>query len=57
MEQEEELSSAKKEKQDLLKQQKTLGIIESNYETMLRGEGIDVPDRQPGGLTREEVIS
>ena len=57
LELEEDLASAKKEKQDLLKQQKTLGIIESNYETMLRGAGIDVPDRQPGGLTREEVIS
>ena len=39
------------------KQQKTLGIIENNYETMLRGAGIDVPERQPGGLIREEVIS
>ena len=54
---EEELASAKKEKQDLLKQQKALGIIENNYETMLRGAGIDVPERQPGGLIREEVIS
>ena len=57
LELEEELVSAKKEKQDLQKQQKTLDIIESNYETMLRGAGIDVPDRQPGGLIREEVIS
>ena len=56
LELEEELVSAKKEKQDLQKQQKTLGIIENNYETMLRGAGIDVPERQPGGLIREEVI-
>ena len=57
LELEEELASAKKEKQNLLKQQKTLGIIENNYETMLRGAGIDVPEQQPGGLIREEVIS
>lgn len=52
-----ELAAAKKEKQDLQKQHKTLGIIESNYEAMLRGAGIDVPEKQPESKTRDAVIS
>lgn len=52
-----ELATAKKEKQDLQKQQKTLSVIESNYESMLRGAGIDIPERQSESKTRENVIS
>ena len=45
MELEEELSSAKKEKQDLQKQQNTLHIIEKN--AMIRKAGIKVPEKAP----------
>ena len=41
---EEELSSAKKEKQDLQKQQNTLHIIEQNFDAMIRKAGIKVPE-------------
>ena len=47
MELEEELSSAKKEKQDLQKQQKTLQVIEHNFDTMIREAGIKVPEKAP----------
>lgn len=50
MELEKELSSAKKEKQDLQKQQKTLHIIENNFDTMIREAGIKVPEKAPSLL-------
>ena len=50
MELEKELSSAKKEKQDLQKQQKTPHIIENNFDTMIREAGIKVPEKAPSLL-------
>ena len=47
MELEKELSSAKKEKQDLQKQQNTLHIIEKNFDAMIRKAGIKVPEKAP----------
>ena len=47
MELEEELSSAKKEKQDLQKQQNTLHIIEKNFDAMIRKAGIKIPEKAP----------
>lgn len=47
MELEEELASAKKEKQDLQKQQKTLHIIENNFDAMIREAGLKVPEKTP----------
>ena len=47
MELEEELASSKKEKQDLQKQQKTLHIIENNFDAMIREAGIKVPEKAP----------
>ena len=40
---EEEMASAKKEKQDLQKQQKTLQVIKHNFDTIIREAGIKVP--------------
>ena len=45
MELEEVLASAKKEKQDLQKHQKTLHIIENNFDAMIREAGIKVPEK------------
>ena len=50
MELEKELSSAKKEKQDLQKQQNTLHIIEKNFDAMIRKAGIKVPEKAPSLL-------
>ena len=47
MELEEELASAKKEKQDLQKQQNTLHIIEKNFDAMIRKADIKVPEKAP----------
>ncbi len=55
MELEEELSSAKKEKQDLQKQQNTLHIIEKNFDAMIRKAGIKVPV-QMAGLRRKRLL-
>ena len=54
-----ELAAARKEKQALLKEQKTLGIIESNYEVMLKNAGVEVPEaeKEMTGKAKEEVIS
>lgn len=47
MELEEALASAQKEKQDLQKQQKTLHVIENNFDAMIREAGIRVPKKAP----------
>ena len=49
----------RKEKQASLKEQKTLGIIESNYEVMLKNAGVEVPEaeKEMAGKAKEEVIS
>lgn len=47
MELEEELSSAKKEKQDFQKQQNTLHIIEKNFDAMICKAGIKIPEKAP----------
>ena len=60
MEREEEFASAKKEKQDLQKQQKTLHIIENNFDAMIREAGIKVPEKAPSLLhqpDRSEPLS
>ena len=57
MELEEELASAKKEKQDLQKQQKTLQVIEHNFDAMIREAGIKVPEKEPSQRTQEDVLS
>ena len=57
LELEEELASAKKEKQDLQKQQKTLQVIEHNFDTMIREAGIKVPEKEPSQRTQEDVLS
>ena len=57
MELEEELASAKKEKQDLQKQQKTLQVIEHNFDIMIREAGIKVPEKEPSQRTQEDVLS
>jgi len=57
MELEEELSSAKKEKQDLQKQQKTLQVIEHNFDAMIREAGIKIPEKEPSQKTQENILS
>ena len=57
LELEEELASAKKEKQDLQKQQKTLQIIEHNFDAMIREAGIKVPEKNPSPKTQEDILS
>ena len=57
LELEEELASAKKEKQDLLKQQKTLQVIEHNFDAMIREAGINVPEKEPSPKTQEDILS
>ncbi len=57
LELEKELASAKKEKQDLLKQQKTLQVIESNFDVMIREAGVKVPMKEPSQKSQEEVLS
>ena len=57
MELEEELASAKKEKQDLQKQQKTLQVIEHNFDAMIREGGIKVPKKEPSPKTQEDILS
>ena len=57
LELEEELVSAKKEKQDLLKQQKTLQVIEHNFDAMIREGGIKVPKKEPSPKTQEDILS
>ena len=54
---EEELASAKKEKQDLQKQQKTLQVIEHNFDAMIREAGVKVPEKTPSQKTPEDVLS
>ena len=54
---EEELASAKKEKQDLLKQQKTLQIVEHNFDAMILEAGIKVPEKEPSPKTQEDILS
>ena len=56
MELEEELSSAKKEKQDLQKQQKTLHIIENNFDAIIRDAGIRVPEKTPAPRIPEKGV-
>ena len=48
------LTTARKEKQDLQKKQKTLSVIESNYDTMLRAAGIDVPEKQSANTVKSQ---
>lgn len=57
MELEEELASAKKEKQDLQKQQKTLQVIENNFDAMIREAGVKVPVKEPSQKSQEEILS
>ena len=57
LEQEEELASAKKEKQDLQKQQKTLQVIEHNFDAMIREAGIKIPEKEPSPKTQEDILS
>ncbi len=57
MELEEDLASAKKEKQDLQKQQKTLHVIEHNFDAMIREAGVKVPEKSPSQRTPEDVLS
>lgn len=51
------LVSAKKEKQDLQKQQKTLQIIEHNFDAMIREAGINVPEKEQSQKTQEDILS
>lgn len=57
MELEEDLASTKKEKQELLKQQKTLRIIENNFDAMIREAGVKVPEKAPSQKSQEEILS
>ena len=57
LELEEDLASAKKEKQDLLKQQKTLQVIEHNFDAMIREAGIKIPKKEPSPKTQEDILS
>lgn len=57
LELEEELASAKKEKQDLQKQQKTLQVIEHNFDAMIRKAGIKIPEKEPSQKTQEDILS
>lgn len=57
MQLEENLASAKKEKQDLQKQQKTLQVIEHNFDAMIREAGIKIPEKEPSQRTQEDVLS
>ena len=57
MELEEDLASAKKEKQDLQKQQKTLQVIEHNFDAMIREAGVKVPEKTSSQRTPEDVLS
>lgn len=57
LELEEELVSAKKEKQDLQKQQKTLQVIEHNFDAMIREAGIKIPEKEPLPKTQEDILS
>ena len=52
-----ELASAKKEKQDLQKQQKTLQVIENNFDAMIREASIKVLEKEPSQKTQEDVLS
>lgn len=56
MELEEALASAQKEKQDLQKQQKTLHVIENNFDAMIREAGIRVPEKTPSPRTPEKDV-
>ena len=57
LELEEELVSVKKEKQDLQKQQKTLQVIEHNFDAMIREAGIKIPKKEPLPKTQEDILS
>lgn len=57
LELEEELASAKKEKQDLQKQQKALQVIEHNFDAMIREAGIKIPEKEPSPKTQEDILS
>ena len=52
----EDLAAAQKEKQDLQKQQKTLHIIENNFDAMIREAGIKVPEKAPSQRTQENIL-
>lgn len=52
----EDLAAAKKEKQDLQKQQKTLHIIENNFDAMIREAGIRVPEKTPAPRIPEKGV-
>ena len=54
---EEDLASAKKEKQDLQKQQKTLQVNEHNFDAMIHEAGVKVPDKTPSQRTSENILS
>lgn len=53
---EEDLASAQKEKQDLQKQQKTLHVIENNFDAMIREAGIRIPEKTPSPRTPQEDV-
>lgn len=57
LELEEDLASSKKEKQDLQKQQKTLQVIEHNFDAMIREAGVKVPEKVPSQRAQDDVIS
>lgn len=57
MKPEEDLASSKKEKQDLQKQQKTLQVIEHDFDAMIREAGINVPEKEPSPKTQEDILS
>ena len=57
LELEEELVSVKKEKQDLQKQQKTLQVIEHNFDAMIREDDIKIPEKEPSPKTQEDILS
>ena len=47
----------REEKQDLLKQQKTLQVIEHNFDAMIREAGIKIPEKEPSPKTQEDILS
>ena len=53
---EEYLATAQKEKQDLQKQQKTLHIIENNFDAIIRDAGIRVPEKTPAPRIPEKGV-
>ncbi|MDO4647014.1 MAG: relaxase/mobilization nuclease domain-containing protein [Eubacteriales bacterium] len=57
MELEDALASSKREKQDLQKQQKTLQVIEHNFDTMIRDSGIKLLEKEPSQKAQENLLS